>query len=319
MAYWQHRLPILFHVFSLFRLVESYFKPFILFSILRFCKSIVDIMRLEDDELVFYDFEWIVDNNVVSHDKQYVSPFFGLDISPHIREAKSFRFGIRLKNVIYDTKAVVFLYVHHLDSLGIGVTDVECFIDKETVKLCPTFRDAETLIFESKEIWAADCLLDYKFSLKYRIYPTNSHYGYTMDRQVLGEFGFEQFDTNFGQEMWAAACQRRHTDCEFIAKGKSFPAHRVVVTARCPAMIDWEQFDAGETECRIEIADADDAIFEAFLYFVYTGQIQQMGPDRYREFVDLAVKYVRRIADDGADSSINEPTPAVEQSTVDTR
>ena len=28
-------------------------------------------MRLEDDELVFYDFEWIVDNNVVSHDKQY--------------------------------------------------------------------------------------------------------------------------------------------------------------------------------------------------------------------------------------------------------
>ena len=139
-------------------------------------------MRLEDDELVFYDFEWLVDNNVVSHDKQYVSPFFGLDISPHIREAKSFRFGIRLKNVIYDTKAVVFLYVHHLDSLGIGVTDVECFIDKETVKLCPTFRDAQTLIFESKEIWAADCLLDYKFSLKYRIYPTNSHYGYTMDR-----------------------------------------------------------------------------------------------------------------------------------------
>ena len=71
MAYWQHRLTILFHVFSLFRLVESYFKPFILFSILRLCKSIVDIMRLEDDELVFYDFEWIVDNNVVSHDKQY--------------------------------------------------------------------------------------------------------------------------------------------------------------------------------------------------------------------------------------------------------
>ena len=26
-------------------------------------------MRLEDDELVFYDFEWLVDYNVVSHDK----------------------------------------------------------------------------------------------------------------------------------------------------------------------------------------------------------------------------------------------------------
>ena len=26
-------------------------------------------MRLEDDELVFYDFEWLVDYNVVSHHK----------------------------------------------------------------------------------------------------------------------------------------------------------------------------------------------------------------------------------------------------------
>ena len=265
-------------------------------------------MRLEDDELVFYDFEWLVDNNLVSHDKQYVSPFFGLDISPHIREAKTFRFGIRLKNTEYDTKAVLFLYVHYLDSLAIGVTDVECFIDRQAVKLFPTFRDSQTLIFESKEIWAADCLLDYKFPLKYRIYPTNSHFGYSMDRQVLGDFGFEQFDTNFGREMWTAACQRRHTDCEFIVNEKSFPAHRVVIAARCPALIVDDE--------RIEIADADDVIFEAFLYFVYTGEIPPMDPNRYREFVRLVFKYVSRIVDDVADPPINESTSADRQSIV---
>lgn len=218
-------------------------------------------MRLEEDEQVFYDFEWIVNNNVASYDKQYVSPFFGLDISPHIREAKTCRFGIRLRTVSLDTKAVVFLYVHHLDSLGIGVTDVECSIDgHQIVKLRPTFRDDQTLIFESPEIWASECLLNHKSTFKFRIYPTNSMFGYTMDRQILGEFGFEQFDGNLGQELWSAACRRMLTDCEFLVNGKTFPAHRAVVTGRCPTLIDWENVDAG-TECRIRIVDTDDAIF----------------------------------------------------------
>lgn len=281
-------------------------------------------MRLEEDELVFYDYQWVVKNNVISEDKQYVSPFFGLDISPHIQEAASFRFGLRLITSIESrvVKAVVLLYVHYLDTLGIGVTDVECFInDSESLKLSQSFRDAQTLIFESKELFLATdngVLMQESFIMVYRIYPSNSMYGYTMDRQPLLDYGFEQCDANFGEEMWSSAQKRELTDCEFIVNQTVFPFHRAVLASRCPALADWRHLDHPS----IPIVDTHEAVFEAFLYFLYTGQISlPVDTDMYREFVDLFIKYIRRIPDEiGATNtipSLNESSPAV--STVNIR
>uniref|UniRef100_A0A0P6DRW7 BTB domain-containing protein n=1 Tax=Daphnia magna TaxID=35525 RepID=A0A0P6DRW7_9CRUS len=268
-------------------------------------------MRLDEDELVFYDYQWVVNNNVVSQDKQYVSPFFGLDISPHIRDAASFRFGIRLTTAESKVKAVVLLYVHYLDTLGIGVTDVECFIDvSQSLKLSQKFRDAQTLIFESQEFYPATengVLVQEAFVLIYRIYPTNSFYGYTMDRQPLLDYGFEQCDTNFGEEMWSAAQKQKLTDCEFVVNQTVFPGHRAILAARCPALVDWRHLDADYAT--IPIVDTDEAVFEAFLYFLYTGQISlPVDADMYRHFVDLYIKFIKRLPDEigKAVSSSNE-------------
>jgi hypothetical protein len=281
-------------------------------------------MRLEESELVFYDYQWIVKNDVISEDKQYVSPFFGLDVSPHIQEAASFRFGLRLRTSVESqvVKAVVLLYVHYLDTLGIGVTDVECFInDSESLKLSQSFRDAQTLIFESQELFLATdngALIQESFIMVYRIYPNNSMYGYTMDRLPLLEYGFEQCDANFGEEMWSAARKREWTDFEFVVNQTVFPFHRVVLAARCPALVDWRHLDHRS----IPIVDTHEAVFEAFLYFLYTGQISlPVDTDVYREFVDLFIKYVRRIPDEiGAAiviPSLNESLPTI--STVNIR
>jgi hypothetical protein len=258
-------------------------------------------MRLEDDELVFYDYQWVVKNNVISEDKQYVSPFFGLDISPHVNEAASFRFGLRLRTSVESrvVKVVVLLYVHYPDTLGIGVTDVECFInDNDSLKLSQSFRDAKTLIFESKELFLATdngVLVQESFIMVYRIYPSNSMYGYTMDGQPILDYGFEQCDTNFGEEMWSAAQKRELTDCEFVVNQTVFPFHRAVLAARCPALADWRHLHHPS----IPVVDAHEAVFEAFLYFLYTGQISlPVDTDMYREFVDLFIKYVRRIPDE---------------------
>ena len=48
-------------------------------------------------------------------------------------------------------------------------------------------------------------------------------YGYTMDRQPLLDYGFEQCDANFGEEMWSSAQKRELTDCEFIVNQTVFP------------------------------------------------------------------------------------------------
>jgi len=283
-------------------------------------------MRLEDDELVFYDYQWVVKNNVISEDKQYVSPFFGLDISPHVHEAASFRFGLRLRARAESrvVKAVVFLYVHYLDTLGVGVTDVECFInDSESLKLSQSFRDAKTLIFESKEVFLATdngVLNQESFIMVYRIYPSNSMYGYTMDRQPILDYGFEQCDANFGEEMWSAAQKRELTDCEFVVNQTAFPFHRAVLAARCPALADWRRLDHPS----IPIVDAHEAVFEAFLYFLYTGQISlPVDTEMYREFVDLFIKYVRRIPDEigeaNAIPSLNESSSTSMVSTVNIR
>lgn len=270
-------------------------------------------MRLEDDELVFYDYEWTIYNNVVSDDKQYVSPFFGLDISPHIREANAFRFAIRLTKIENQVKAVVYLYVHYLDTLGVGVTDIECFVDEKQIKLMASFRDSQTLIFESREFPAQECLLQDKFYLNFRIYPTNSSSGYTMDCLPIGDYGFQQFDVQFGEDVWSAAKKQLLTDCEFLVNDTIFHAHRAIVAARCPALADWNNIDPNIC-CQITVLDMNDIVFEAFLHFLYTGQIMPMDPNMYRAFANLAIKYIRRNADDihEADQTLDEPSFSIE-------
>lgn len=269
-------------------------------------------MRLEDDELVFYDFEWVVSNNTRSDDKEYVSPFFGLDISPHIKESCPFRFGIRLIQTEDQLKAVLYLYVHFLDILSVGITDVECFIQEKHVKLFTTFHDAQTLIFESHEFRPIECMFERIFHVHYRIYPTNYSFGLTIDRLPLGDYGFQQFDTNFGVEMWAAARNQLLTDCQFIVNQTIFHAHRVIVASRCPALVDWNNFDS-KTACQITVSDTDERVFEALLYFLYTGQVMSIDPEMYPTVSNLIIKYVKRNASDIFEAA---PTLVDEQSSV---
>lgn len=273
-------------------------------------------MRLEEDELVFYDYEWTIYNNVVSDDKQYVSPFFGLDISPHIREANAFRFAIRLIKMEIQVKAVVYLYVHFLDTLGVGVTDIECFIEEKPIKLLATFRDSQTLIFESREFQVTKCLNEEKFYLNFRIYPSNVSPAYTMDCLPIGDYGFQQFDIRFGEDMWSAARKKLLTDCEFLVNDTIFYAHRAIVAARCPILVDWHSLSLSN-KWQIIVFDINDTIFEAFLYYIYTGQIMPIDPDMYRALANLIITHVRRNTDDLHESNqpLDEPSFSVESAT----
>ena len=256
-------------------------------------------MRLSDDELVFHDFRWhfqLASKSV--QDVQYVSPFFDLDVSPHCLNANNLRFAVRLKKSEDNQHIhiVHYLYVHHLDVMGVGLTDVECsFLDNKQSKMAVRFRDDRTLIFETVSIpIEINSLTNRSIDINYRIYPTNSSSGYTMDGRIIDDYGFERIDVDFGRQMWRSAKKRRFTDCEFLVGCRILPAHRSVIAARCPKLIrNWTDVD--QDRSTITVLDNHD-IFESFLYFVYTGQVMAdacgSDPELYGRLVQLIVYYV---------------------------
>lgn len=86
-------------------------------------------------------------------------------------------------------------------------------------------------------------------------------------------------DSLFSQELWASRINKERTNVEFQVGGKTFPAHRALLAARCPelaALIPAESSPSPSTPS-VSLPDMDPIVFEDVLYFLYTGSIRHLG------------------------------------------
>ena len=105
-------------------------------------------------------------------------------------------------------------------------------------------------------------------------------------------FEYQLVDAMWTQQLWGAAQTKQLSDVEFLVDGKSFGAHRFIVSARSPvfAAIFSSDMTEGNTGT-VTINETDPGVFETFLKFLYTGMLESFsstGDDRLR---DLADKY----------------------------
>ena len=89
------------------------------------------------------------------------------------------------------------------------------------------------------------------------------------------------------EQLGSAAEKKLFTDVEFQVDEKKFAAHKFLIAARSPALAEMmANLDEGGV---IAVEDCDPAVFQNFLYFLYTGQVKA-GASR-RELFALAEKY----------------------------
>ena len=93
---------------------------------------------------------------------------------------------------------------------------------------------------------------------------------------TVAEFSYQLRDSLFAKELWDSAVNKERTDVEFTVDGKTFPAHRFILAARCPALaalvVAAESSPSSLTTINIDTMDP--VAFEALLYFIYTGMIK---------------------------------------------
>ena len=98
-------------------------------------------------------------------------------------------------------------------------------------------------------------------------------------------YRYELIDT--GDELWAAAVNRRQTDVEFSVSDVVFGAHQIVISQRSSF---WRlQFDSKKEEGtkRFQL-DVNPGLFQQVLHFIYTGRLK-MAPNR--KLLELAEEY----------------------------
>ena len=104
------------------------------------------------------------------------------------------------------------------------------------------------------------------------------------------DFSYQLVDTTWAQQLWAAAQNKQLTDVEFVVGGKSFAAHRFIISYRSPVFAAMFSTDMTEANTgTVTINDTDAGIFEIFLKFLYTGTLEPIssaGNDRLRTLAD---------------------------------
>ena len=99
---------------------------------------------------------------------------------------------------------------------------------------------------------------------------------------TVESFAHQSRDSLFSQQLWSSAINRDRTDVEFKVGGKIFPAHRAIVMARCPALLNESLSDgdsASSSTTSRHVTNIAPDTFEKLLYFIYTGLIEEFPLD----------------------------------------
>jgi len=109
-------------------------------------------------------------------------------------------------------------------------------------------------------------------------------------RSKVQNFINKPVDSTFGEQLWAAAVNRKMTDIEFLVGEESFGAHRSLLSARSPVFA--AMFASGMKEDKtgqVHIEDVDPTTFQQFLKFLYTGTLEHSFMDS--DLFEVADRY----------------------------
>lgn len=94
-------------------------------------------------------------------------------------------------------------------------------------------------------------------------------------RETVDNYHFLLTDKLMAEHLWQAAKEKIFTDIEFVVAGQVFSAHKAIVAARSPVFGAMFQNDMIESRTnQVIVQDMDAAVFESFLFFLYTGKLQ---------------------------------------------
>jgi len=97
-------------------------------------------------------------------------------------------------------------------------------------------------------------------------------------------------DSTFGEQLWAAAVNKKMTDVEFLVGVEAFGAHRSLLSARSPVFASMFASGMKETKTgKVCIEDVDPTTFQQFLKFLYTGTFEPSSMDQ--DLFEVADKY----------------------------
>ena len=109
-------------------------------------------------------------------------------------------------------------------------------------------------------------------------------------RSTVPNFINKMIDSNWSEELWAAAVNRKKTDVEFFVGEETFGAHRSLLSARSPVFAAMFSSGMKEAECgQVRIEDVDSVVFQSFLKFLYTGMFESSAKDK--DLFNVADKY----------------------------
>ena len=186
--------------------------------------------------------------------------------------------------------AIKFLSFGH-QSITCGVMDVTCFIGQEEENSSP--RQQRIKISE-EETFDEDLLKIYECSTEeLTLLALSCPFVITIKaklRSYISNFINKTMDSTWGDQLWAAAVNRKMTDVEFLVGEEAFGAHRSLISARSPVFA--AMFISGMKEAatgQVRIEDVDPTTFQHFLKFLYTGMFEPSSKDR--ELFKVADKY----------------------------
>ena len=138
-------------------------------------------------------------------------------------------------------------------------------------------------------------------SLKFRVYVDGAAASYT----------YKQSDELLKSQLWSAAQQRHCTDVELVINGANhvMAAHRAVLSARSPVFQAMFEENRSDKSGKIHVSDVDPAIFEHFLRFIYTGELQTTTN---KSLATLAAKYQVETLLKLCENTDNKGVPQVE-------
>eukprot|EP01114_Cavostelium_apophysatum_P011038 TRINITY_DN25209_c0_g1_i1.p1 TRINITY_DN25209_c0_g1~~TRINITY_DN25209_c0_g1_i1.p1 ORF type:complete len:225 (+),score=18.78 TRINITY_DN25209_c0_g1_i1:45-677(+) len=94
------------------------------------------------------------------------------------------------------------------------------------------------------------------------------------------------------QELETLWRSQSHSDVSFLAGGQSFPAHRVILSARCAkfrAMLESGMKESTQSEIKVDVKSAE--LFEYLLEFIYTDKVA-FSRDCAEDLLYLADEYM---------------------------
>ncbi|XP_051198438.1 BTB/POZ and MATH domain-containing protein 2-like [Lolium perenne] len=94
--------------------------------------------------------------------------------------------------------------------------------------------------------------------------------------------------TNFHQQFGELLRSGTGADVTFVVSGESFPAHKLILSARSPVFMA-EFFGQMKEKCseHVEVKDMDRAVFKAMLHFIYTDTVPELD-QRLEEVTTMA-------------------------------